>query len=249
MDIISLNFMKFFSWWPEKNFESFEKEISKYIASTDKEIHIYSVFGPPPTEKDSNVFYVQFSGESWWHDPSLFDQNFIMAEPSPFFFGPFDLKWQGTWGSIEQSRKLCPEKRKFCCFIVSNPECVERNTMFHRLHEKRHVDSYGRLFRNSIMPYETRGPEYIQFISQYRFMICFENKKQDWYLTEKIYNAYAAGCIPIYWGCPQIKEILNEKAFLLLEDIHGIDALVDRIIEIDEDEEKYLEIFNQPLTL
>jgi hypothetical protein len=34
-------------------------------------------------------------------------------------------------------------------------------------------------------------------------MVCFENTCQSLYLTEKLANAYAAGCVPIYWGAPE----------------------------------------------
>jgi hypothetical protein len=80
-------------------------------------------------------------------------------------------------------------------------------------------------------------------------MICFENCKQQYYMTEKITNAYLGGCIPIYWGCPQVKEILNEKAILLLEEHtpEAINALIEKIMELENNESLYEQMYNEPL--
>ena len=44
--------------------------------------------------------------------------------------------------------------------------------------------------------------EYIKILAQYKFMICFENKFRPHYLTEKLFNAFYAGVLPISWGDP-----------------------------------------------
>ena len=79
-------------------------------------------------------------------------------------------------------------------------------------------------------------------------MICFENTKLDYYFTEKLLNAYCGGTIPIYWGCPQIKEFINEKAVLLLEENtpEAVNTLIDRIMELNNNEDLYAEMYNQP---
>ena len=60
--------------------------------------------------------------------------------------------------------------------------------------------------------------EYMRFLQQFKFMICFENTASPNYLSEKILNAWIGGTIPIYWGAANSIKWLNPKAFLYLED-------------------------------
>ena len=55
------------------------------------------------------------------------------------------------------------------------------------------------------------------YMRQFYFNICPENSNADGYVTEKIFDAISAGCIPIYWGSynePE-KHILNQDAIIL----------------------------------
>ena len=69
-------------------------------------------------------------------------------------------------------------------------------------------------------------------------MICFENLKVDYYFTEKLINAYLGGCIPIYWGCPNIEEFGYDPRGILNFDT--IDELVNIINNLTS--EKYTEM-------
>ena len=80
-------------------------------------------------------------------------------------------------------------------------------------------------------------------------MICFENTKMETYSTEKIVNPYLAPTIPIYWGSHNIKNIFNIESMLFLEDEsdESFEKLINKIIELDSDDEKYLEFINRPI--
>ena len=137
----------------------------------------------------------------------------------------------------------------FCCFIVSNPVCHVRNKMFHELNKYKKVHSGGRYCNNigRTVPGGWMSDRHIQFISQYKFMICFENSLLD--LSEKIINTYLAGVIPIYWGDTNIKNIFNSESMIFLEDTteESYKKVIHKVIEIDNDNQKYLEMINKPL--
>jgi len=40
---------------------------------------------------------------------------------------------------------------------------------------------------------------------RYKFCIAIENSLAMDYVTEKVYDALAAGCVPIYYGAPNIR--------------------------------------------
>lgn len=51
-----------------------------------------------------------------------------------------------------------------------------------------------------------------RWLKNYKFNICFENGSSPGYITEKLFQAYAGGCIPIYWGDISLRSGENELA-------------------------------------
>lgn len=52
-------------------------------------------------------------------------------------------------------------------------------------------------------------------ICKYKFAICFENAKNiSGYITEKIFDCFFAGCVPIYWGAPNITNYIPKECFI-----------------------------------
>jgi len=139
----------------------------------------------------------------------------------------------------------------FCTFIVSNPKCVIRNKIFERLNNYKKVNSMGG-FANNVgynIQYPYWSQEYFDVIGNHKFMICGENTKMETYSTEKIVNPYLARTIPIYWGTHNIKNIFNIDSMLFLEDEteESFEILIRKIIELDNDDEKYLEFINRQI--
>jgi hypothetical protein len=141
--------------------------------------------------------------------------------------------------------------KKFCSFIVSNPKCHIRNQIFHMLNNYKKVDSMGG-YANNVgfkIHYPYWSNDFFNVIGSYKFMICCENTKMETYSTEKIINPYLARTIPIYWGTHNIKNIFNPDSMLFLEDEteESFQKLIDKIIELDNDDEKYLEFVNRKI--
>jgi len=239
-------------------FKSYVESLFRDIPlSSIKHVKIHSVFECNKTApiKEEGVLNVAFSGEVYFDDPMRYDLNLVMDETSigarivytPLFaVGSYELN---LWDAYERPRIKCM-KNKFCAFVVSNPKAPLRNAMFHILSRYKRVDSWGAVFNNNggiTAPHDYQ--EYFAFLSSYKFMLCFENASNPWYITEKLYNAWLGGTIPIYWGCTQVKEFLNPKAFLYLEDEtqESIDKLIQQVIELDNDDDKYNAMFNEPL--
>ncbi len=54
----------------------------------------------------------------------------------------------------------------------------------------------------------------VSTLSNYRFALCFENTAFPGYVTEKIFDCFVAGCIPIYLGAPDIKDLVPAGSFI-----------------------------------
>lgn len=98
------------------------------------------------------------------------------------------------------------ERSKFCSFVVTNPNNSKRNAALDLIGRVGHVDSAGR-YRNNyggdiFAGLGGGGGELkkVEFFRNYRFAITYENSYGEGYVTEKLFHAKAAGCIPIYWG-------------------------------------------------
>jgi len=139
--------------------------------------------------------------------------------------------------------------QNFCSFIVSNPKCEIRNKLFEKLNNYKKVNSMGR-FSNNIgynIHYPYWSNEYFNILGSHKFMICCENTKMETYSTEKIVNPYVSYTIPIYWGSHNIKNIFSPDSMLFLEDEteESFDKLINKVIELDNDDDKYLEFINR----
>ena len=51
-------------------------------------------------------------------------------------------------------------------------------------------------------------------LQQYKFSICFENAIFSGWITEKIIDSLLAGCIPIYFGAPDVTDFIPEGTFI-----------------------------------
>ena len=87
----------------------------------------------------------------------------------------------------------------------------------------------------------------LEILKDYRFSICFEHKVRDGYHSEKLFHAKVAGTIPIYWGAPTVSQDFNPDCFINLNDFESIDAMVERIKEIDQNETLYKQYAQAPL--
>lgn len=228
-----------------------------FANSTHKNIHIHSVFpeNGRPIQRDDNTLAVHYSGEPFFDPPNKFDLSLTMEPDDPttrnvwcplFSLGSYE---KGYWPLYSIPRPLSlPHKRRFCAFIVSNEKAHIRNRFFQKLHAYKHVDSCG--YRMNNCGFQAPFDGYLEFLQQFKFMICFENTSKSHYITEKLHNAYLGGTIPIYWGCPNAQTWFNPKSFLYLPpdaNDAAMDQLIARIIELDQDDAKYTEMHQELL--
>ncbi len=147
-----------------------------------------------------------------------------------------------------EAEKILATKTKFCAFLASyaNKKTRLRNDFFHKLCKYKKVDSAGGALNNvgyRVPP----GPEAkLDFLRPYKFNLAFENRSLPGYTTEKIVDAMQARAMPIYWGNPEVKLEFNSRSFLNYFDFPDEEALLAKIIELDQDDAKYMEFLRQP---
>jgi alpha(1,3/1,4) fucosyltransferase len=132
---------------------------------------------------------------------------------------------------------IMKHKPKFCCMVVSNEKAPERIEFFNKLSKYKKVDSGGKVLNNVGGPVKDK----IAFIRDYRFVITFENSTYPGYTTEKIVDGFLANSIPIYWGNEVIGREFNSNTFINVHDFDSYDHVIDKIIELEESPEQYVE--------
>lgn len=54
-----------------------------------------------------------------------------------------------------------------------------------------------------------------EIYSKSRYSICYENVRDiPGYVTEKIFDCFFSGCVPVYWGASNIKELIPQECFI-----------------------------------
>lgn len=136
------------------------------------------------------------------------------------------------------------KKTEFCNYVVSNSFVKDlRTEIFLKLCEYKKVNSGGRYLNNIGGAVKDK----YAFQLKHKFSIAFENCSYDGYSTEKIVEAFAANTIPIYWGDPNIGIDFNNNSFINCHQYNSLDEVVERVKEIDNNDELYLKMMNEPI--
>jgi hypothetical protein len=261
--------LKFLDFWdsfydePENDFRKFAAMLFR-DRSEIEEIYVYSVFPkglPSRPIATKGRLNIAWSGELYVDDPEKYDLNLIMRPTNvqkrivccPLFI--VALYARGLWPILTIPRPLSysvATKPEFCAFVVSNPHGQVRNRFFDRLSQYKKVTSCGGAMNNCADGFRApRDPkEFRSFLSKFKFVLCFENAASPEYLTEKLHQAWLGCTVPVYWGARRALEWLNPKAFLYLPEAAmdaDMDALIDRIKGLDQDEQAYAAVFAEPL--
>jgi alpha(1,3/1,4) fucosyltransferase len=154
---------------------------------------------------------------------------------------------------IKDVESIVRRKTSFCEFTYSNPVPQERIRFFKALSKYKRVDSFGKVLNNtpdvegSAERYSINWKEYRRaFLAPYKFSVAFENESFPGYVTEKILYAMLTNAIAIYWGNPVIFKDFNTKSFINCHEYENFDLVIQRVIEIDNDNDLYRQYLAEP---
>ena len=90
------------------------------------------------------------------------------------------------------------------------------------------------------------GNNKIEYLRDFKFNICPENTISDGYITEKLFDSFRAGCIPIYSGDENIEmDLVNKNALLFYRKGEDNSALFKEIEKLNKDEKLFDAFQNQ----
>lgn len=232
--------------------ERYKKEFNTKVVLDDinPDYLIYSVFGDSHLEKTGKCIKIFYTGENIRPDFNLCDYAIgfdFMNFGDRYIRFPFYYLTQNSKYLSSESRETNQfvTKESFCSFVVSNNANADkcRENLFYLLSKYKTVNSGGRYLNNIGAPVDDK----FAFEKRHKFSICCENASFPGYTTEKIVDAFAAGTIPIYYGDPLIGKVFNTRTFVHVKDPENLDAIVDIIKEIDNNELLYQDMLSLPI--
>jgi hypothetical protein len=233
----------------------------------NSDILIESIFGDSILNYKKWTYSFFFSGEPKKNEPSdLYTRPYtalLMNSRSynniihfPFFvyyltyasldFRTNDVKVNNLNVNNSNQKEI---PKKFCCTFITNPNGIIRNSFIEKLEISKKIDHFGKYKNNQGKQFSGNwhSEELVNKMKEYKFVIAFENSEDDAYITEKIINPLRANVIPVYWGNRRMTDYFNTDRFLHLNDINKMVEFIAQMIDIDKNNDKYLQIINQPI--
>lgn len=145
--------------------------------------------------------------------------------------------------------------KKMCCLIISNKASNKPNGLYNerltaiRFLAKKNADFdlFGVGWDLSTDPlvkkvYKGTVVSKKETMQHYKFAICYENVKDEMGLiTEKIFDCFAAGCVPVYYGARNVTDYIPKECFIDFRDFADYEDLYSFIMNMEEKEyNKYL---------
>ena len=115
--------------------------------------------------------------------------------------------------------------------------CTPRCSLGLAIKERRPqlIDIFGRGWPEGVCVENSRSGAFrarkAEILPSYGFDLCWENMEIPNYVSEKLWDPIAAGILPLYWGPPQIHDILPKESIIDCRSYsHGALFDVDRLI-------------------
>jgi hypothetical protein len=64
-----------------------------------------------------------------------------------------------------------------------------------------------------------------QTLARYRFALCFENSVLKGWMTEKLFDCFFVGTVPVYWGPPDTLDWVPPECFIDMRQFASFDEL------------------------
>lgn len=162
----------------------------------------------------------------------------------PYWMEMVDWRHEGVYGNVnlrfgqllKLERLLQPLgdaflKRQQKAAFFSSHLREPRSTLLAAVSATVPVDGYGPQFDAKITHHSSSGLEKFDVLQNYVFNLCPENSMYPGYYTEKIPEAFAAGCIPLAWADTNVCIDFNPGAIINLGPMmhNGFDDLAAAI--------------------
>ena len=264
--------MHFYNWYPIANIKNdWLYKIVNNIPNRIKELNFYSVHGddlrPRFMKKENKILYVQedvCKRFMDYRDFCISSVDLIIADLVQSPNRNFDNKyvefpyWIKTMfepmmdihnirqriEEINNAKSTCKYE---CALVASHDMYMNRTNLVKTLEDVLEIQCPGKFNHNSDLLKKEFGDNKRAYLRNFMFCACPENVNVKGWVTEKIFDAFASGAIPIYYGAHNepIPEIINQDAVLFFDNGGDNLALKKRIMELKNNPDIYNKFISQ----
>jgi alpha-1,3-fucosyltransferase 10 len=125
--------------------------------------------------------------------------------------------------------------------LQSNPyDAAGRNRFAFELMRRVKVDSYGDVLRNRPERIPPGWGPRVDVMRRYKFTLALENSIAPDYVSDKFFDALAAGSVPVYRGAPNVADLAPAPdSYVDAADFASPAALAEYLNRLDGDEQAY----------
>jgi alpha(1,3/1,4) fucosyltransferase len=187
---------------------------------------------PPVVQKDlySKRFTSKFKRVYTWNDDLVDNKKFFK------FYYPVLIPTQPDLPKFEErklltqisSRKKSDHKKELY---------TERVAVIQYFQDKPEgeFEFYGSWWGvDNYSHYKGSPSDKLNTLKNYKFSVCYENMRDiKGYITEKIFDCFAVGTVPIYWGASNVTDFIPKECFIDRRDFKTFDDVMTYIHSMD----------------
>jgi hypothetical protein len=187
------------------------------------------IWEPPTVIKYTSGYLSHFKRVYTWNDDLVDNKKFFK------FYYPELKPMLKNLPSFEE-KKLVTQMSSNKKSKHSNELYKERESVIQFFEDKDVFDFYGFAWeKKGYKNYRGSVDNKLDTLKNYRFNVCYENIRDvKGYITEKIFDSFAAGTVPIYWGASNITDYIPKNCFIDRRDFKDFAEVYDYIRIMDK---------------
>ena len=149
---------------------------------------------------------------------------------------------------IRQINESHFEKSRECVLINKHDPAGTRELVYNGVKDILDVKLAGQWRNNTRELWDDFGNDKEAYLRTFKFNICAENNNTKDYVTEKIFDAFIAGCIPLYYGALNDPEpgLINRDAVIFWNKEGNNAENREKILELKQNDSFYQEFMSRP---
>ncbi len=264
--------LRYLGFWPEFNetdnvyFNILNKHFDVEITDTPDYVIASMYCSPFIISEYGDCLRILHSGEDYFPDMNIFDfgvgynhcRGLLGVTRKGlierYFRWPFGCEWnldaiinETREKDVIDAERILNRKDKFCNFIYGHRSYKgEREKLYDAISNYKRVDSFGSYLNNMSDGLTICRPEKIRYMKNYKFTIAAETLRYPGMTTEKIFDAYVANSIPIYFGDPCVKDTFNSETFIEWDGKEkSLSNVIEAVESIDNNDELYIQMLTK----
>ena len=152
---------------------------------------------------------------------------------------------------IKQINENRYEKSRECVLINKHDPAGTRELVYNGVKDILDVKLAGQWRNNTRELWDDFGNDKEAYLRTFKFNICAENNNTKDYVTEKIFDAFIADCVPLYYGALNDPEpgLINREAVIFWNKEGNNGSNREKILELKNNESFYQEFISRPKLL